>query len=343
MFLRWWGKELSALPPPRLAVFFGLIPEIVVLIPDGGDFMAQRLLGGAPLNLGRLSQAGVSDQVARRRAAGAQCVALVPADQGLRRQAPIAVAALSRGFDAVAGEIERQTPFAPDQVYLGYRVDDAIDARGRVMAHLAMVPCSSADAILRNLARSGIVPDRISLAGGAGANPAGDSVHILANPQPAALPRWLPAAAGLLLAVALASPHVRNAAALSQIQAQLPPLRQAALAVAENRRAAGDAQSQMAYLAQMRAQRPPVTAVLNAISAAFPDSAYLAQFELAGLTLALQGVAQSAAELIAPLEALPMAERAEFSAPTLREPAAGVEQFQITLSLHGATPAAHSE
>ncbi len=342
-FLRWWGGELRALAPPRLAELLGLARKSVLLVPDGDDFAVQRLLGSSVRPMGLLSQAGMADQLARFRAAGAECVLRIPSAQGLRRQAPIAVSALPRGFDAVAGEIERQTPFAPDQVYLGYRVEEAIDPRGRVMAHLSLVPCASADVMLQTLARSGIVPDRITLAGDAGVNSAGDTVHILTPRSKDAPPKLLLAALCILLLVALASPFWRNAASLSRVQAELALARQQALSITDRNNGAGDARSQMTWLAEQRSQRPPVTALLNAISAALPDTAHLAQFELAGRTLSLQGVASAASELIAPLEALPLIEKVEFSAPTLRDPVQGLEQFQLTLLLRGAPWAEQSE
>lgn len=342
-FLRWWGAELLALLPARLAFLLGLASESVLLVPDGDDFTVQRLLGNTVRPLGLLSRAEGRDQVARFRATGAECVLRIPSDLGLRRQAPIAVSALSQGLDAVAGEIERQTPFSPDQVYLGYRVDDAIDARGRVTAHLSLVPCASADGMLQTLARSGIVPDRITLADDAGAHSAGDTVHILTPRSKDAPPKLLLAAICILMLAALASPFLRNAMSLSRVQTELVLARQAAISVTDRNSGTGDAQSQMAWLATQRGQRPPVTDLLNVLGAALPDTAYLAQFELSGRTLSLQGVARTASDLIAPLEALPLVAKVEFTAPTLRNPVEGLEQFQLTLLLHNAAAAEQRE
>lgn len=341
-FLRWWGAELRTLVPPRLAVLSGLAREVIVLVPEGNDFTVRRCVGGAAQMLGLLSQAGKGDQVARYRATGAECVLRIPSAQGLRRQAPIAVSALPRGYDAVAGEIERQTPFAPDQVYLGYHVEDTIDPRGRVMAHLALVPCASTDMVLQTLSRSGIVPDRITLADDANENSAGDTVHILRPLRKEPAPKILLAAVSILLLVSLVSPFWRNSVALSDVEKALALARQAALPD-DPGNGAGDAQSQMTYLVELRGQRPPVTALLNAISTALPDTAHLAQFELSGRTLALQGVAHAAPDLIAPLEALDQVAKVEFTAPTLRDPVQGLEQFQLTIQLRAASVAEQTE
>lgn len=341
--LRWWGGELLALLPPRLAFLLGLASESVLLIPDGDDFAAQRLLCNTVRPLGSLSQPEVRDRIARFRATGVECVLRIPSAHGLRRQAPIAVSALPQGLDAVAGEIERQTPFSPDQVYLGYRVEDAIDARGRVMAYLSLVPCANADVLLQTLARLGIVPDRITLADDAGANSAGDTVHILAPGRSDPAPRLLLAGLCIFFLISLASPFWRNAVALSDVQEQLDLARQSALAAANQNNGTGDAQSHMTWLAAQRSQRPPVIELLNAVGTALPDTAHLAQFELAGRTLSLQGVARAASDLIAPLEALSQVAKVDFSAPTLRDPVGGLEQFQLTILLREAAPVEQAE
>lgn len=335
MFLRWWGRELLMMLPPRLALLLGMTHKIISLIPEGDDFTVQLAAGDKGRILGRLSVADVRDQVARHRTGGVECVLRMPASQGLRRQAPIAVSALPRGFEAIAGEIERQTPFAPDQVYAGYRVEDTVDARGRVMAHLALIPCANADSVLKTLSHIGVTPDRISLADDAGSNPIGDTVHILRNVPGKPPPTILLACVCSLLLIALISPLWRNASVLSGYQHKLVALRAAAQSIAVLDNGSGDPHAQMVWLAAQRNQRPPVVSLLNAISTALPDTAHLAQFELSGTTLSMQGVAASASDLIAPLEALAMVEKVEFSAPTLRDPVAGLEQFQLSVQLRG--------
>lgn len=336
-FLCWWGAELRKLVPPRLAVLAGLGHEAIVLTPGGDDFTVWRFSGDVAQKLGLLSHAGMGDQVARHRAAGAECILRIPSTQGLRRQAPIAVSALPRGYEAVAGEIERQTPFTPDQVYLGYHVEEVIDPRGRVMAHLALVPCASTDLILQELSKSGIVPDRITLADDSNENSLGDSVHILSSVRKEPTPKLLLMAVSALLLVSLASPFWQNSVALSQVEKALVAARQAVLSANDSKSGAGNAQSRIAYLVELRNRRVPVITLLNAISTAFPDTAYLGQFELSGRMLALQGVTRAAPELIAPLEALDPVAKVEFSAPTLHDPASGLEQFQLTIQLHPAS------
>ena len=335
--LRWWGAELSALLPGGLALVLGVSPEILLLIPEGDDFTVCLFRHGRLHPMGLLSQSPVHAQLTQRQEAGVECALRIPQELGLRRQAPLAVSALSKGFEAVSGEIERQTPFAPDQVYLGYEVEDRPDARGRVMANLALVPCETADAFLGKLARAGITPDRITLAEDRAESP-GDTVHILKTRRKTPPPKFMLGTVAALAILALVSPYVRNGVTLASLRTELAAAQRLAAGDAAHRRANRDAQGQLNELASRRAGRPPVIAVLDALSRSLPDTAHLAQFELSGQRLTLQGVARSASDLIAPLEALAFAAKVEFSAPVLRDPASGLEQFQLSLAF-SASPA----
>lgn len=328
-FLRWWGAELSGLVPAALIHALGWFQEIMLITPDGDDFM----VAAGSAQIGALRLPGVAAILDERRAAGAECVLRLPAAQGLRREAHIAHAALARGFEAFRGEIERQTPFAPDQVYLGYRAETAIDPRGRVLTRFVVAPCAALDDMLRRLAGFGVTPDRVTLADAADPAHPGDTLRRLASVRRHP-PKKLLMAALLLLLAALASPFLHTAVALSATQAEIARLRNT-LAHQPQPAGGADAPAQLAYLAAQRGARPPAVALLDALTRAVPDSAYLAQFNLSGDELALQGVARPASGLIAPLEALPMVAEAGFKAPVLHDPASGQEQFQLRLKLRG--------
>lgn len=328
-FLRWWGAELSGLVPPGWVNALGQFQEILLITPDGDDFV----VAAGAAQLGALSTPGVAAVLAARRTAGAECVLRLPAAQGLRREAHIAHAALPRGFEAFRGEIERQTPFTPDQVYLGYTAETALDPRGRVLARFVVAPCAALDGMLLRLAGFGVTPDRVTLADAADPAHAGDTLRRLS-----AVRRYPPSklliAALLLLLAALASPFLHAEVAILATRSETARLR-GDLAHQPQPPGGGDAQAQLAYLAAQRGGRPPMVALLEALTLATPDTAYLAQFNLSGDELSLQGVAGSASGLIAPLEALPMVAEAGFAAPVLRDPASGQEQFQLRLKLRG--------
>jgi general secretion pathway protein L len=80
-----------------------------------------------------------------------------------------------------------------------------------------------------------------------------------------------------------------------------------------------------------RAKRttPSVVIVLDALSIALPDDAYLTEMRLEGDKLVIAGVAHDAAKLIQDMEQSPSFSQATFTAPTTRAPEDRGESFRI--------------
>lgn len=330
-FLRWWGRELAAFVPPAMGVWLGLFREQFAVVPEMDGLSLRRVVGQRELAIGQISQPQVAGTLARRRSRGAECVLRLPDEMGLQREAHVSAAALTTGRRAFAGEIERQTPFSPDKVDLGYVVTGKPDARGRVGVRFTVIPATAVDELLDAAAMFGVVPDRVSVGE---PDMSGNTVRTLRVP-PAGKTRLLAAVALVLVAIALASPFLRNTFAMSRIEAELTDARQRAALVARDEAAGKSDIAQREYLLRLRNGRAPVTEILDVITAALPDTAYVAQMNVTGKQVSLQGVARSASALVVPLEELPMIESASFGAPVLRDPDAGKEQFVLLLTLSG--------
>ena len=74
---------------------------------------------------------------------------------------------------------------------------------------------------------------------------------------------------------------------------------------------------------------PTTAIVIEAVSRALPDAAYLTELQLAGITLRLVGLTRDPSSLIAPLEHSGHLSEVHFFAPTTREADAGLFRFHI--------------
>ena len=335
-FLRWWGQTLRSMLPHNVAVWLGLRQDKILVIPEKEGFRLQLVRGKQITTIGSLSKSSpetanqklltvVADQLEQ----GAETILSLPVDMGLQRLGEIDAASLKKGRRAFDGEIERQTPFAPDKVDLGYAVTGEADGRGKVPVAFTVIPRAAVDEVLVAAACFDIHPDRVSVGSGP---KGGDIVRTIRVPDGGAWPR-LKFVVCLLAILALGSPLLHdyivtsdNLEAAATLRLQLGPdgLQQAAGRASQN---------QFSPLITQRNSRPPVVAVLEAVTRVLPDTAYLVQLQLEGNQLQLQGVARSASDLIARLEALPMVVSAAFAAPVLRDPATRNEQFQLAIEL----------
>jgi general secretion pathway protein L len=90
---------------------------------------------------------------------------------------------------------------------------------------------------------------------------------------------------------------------------------------------------QRRWIAEKRDDGPAMLSVLNALTKALPDSAYLTSIEFEDGRIQLAGQSSDAASLVGKLEAVQQFSDVRFSAPTLRHRDKPTESFAITLKL----------
>ena len=108
--------------------------------------------------------------------------------------------------------------------------------------------------------------------------------------------------------------------------------------VAEMQANAGGAAQDPQTEAALRNKRdvPADVVILEVLSRALPDDAYLTQLRISGTRLEIDGVSRSASSLVALIEQTAPFQRAQFSAPTTPAPADGAEQFHIAADIAAA-------
>jgi len=235
-------------------------------------------------------------------------------------------AAAERDLDAVVGhEIARHVPFAPDTVHAAHRI--VARSGDRMSVRLAVLPKRERER-LADL----VVPGRLR------------TVAVDGDGGP--LPVWqatdgwrsrIPDVLLLLLAIAVTGaaltwPVLREREAITQITAEIEGLRDGAAIRAV---AAGRREALAAAIAAL--DGPSVTLVLERLSAALPDDAWVRRLRLDGAVLELEGTAASAGDLIARLERLPDVRAVAFAAPAVVEPGLGLERFKLRLDLRTRT------
>lgn len=171
--------------------------------------------------------------------------------------------------------------------------------------------------------------------------------------------------AGITLASLMADPREKVAARLHRtfVAALLTSLAVGGLGFAQVWRSAQDAQEigaritaareQLAAMQTLNAEEawlaaavapiiarkaadPAVAVLIDALSRALPDSAYLTELEIRGGQVRLVGHSGEATSLIGLLEGTPQFENVAFAAPTPRDPATGLESFTIAARANGA-------
>lgn len=319
-----WAAMLAAvLPAPRG-------PRHVVVLRDGKFALYRRRRGKA------VSQSsGSLDALASRLPGRKRPVPVdLRLDGSYLLQRKLALPAESRQHLATLMplQIDRLTPWTERQCRFAYTCDAAGASNGSTISVAVIAACrEKLDRLLDEMRVRGM---EVRAIGSADARldqiPSPDLV--MARDRSVALrPRIAFAAAFMALTAAGAvgiSVHQYDAAArrLDAAEALLAETRARIAAIAD--RKAGPLPA--AELARLKDATMPAVAVIDALAKALPDDTYLDEVTLAEGQLSLAGFSADAGSLVATVENVEGFSGARFTAPVMRDPAAGLQRFSLT-------------
>ena len=333
---------------------FGLAAQRLLLARDGTDLVvrldsaadaegeAQRELAVVPLDADIAGDDPLASVLATRSQALPRWYVL-PARAGLRRLVTLPAAAAERVRDVLGFEIDRQTPFAADDVYFDARVL-ARRGDGQIDAELVVVPRTALDTALDALP-AGL---RGTLAGvdlvDADGAPLGVNLLPIAQRRRTRDPRaaWnIALVAVALLATFGALAMVRsNREAAAEALATATEAREAqAKRVAAEKRQLVDLVEGMRFLQETRAGRPSMVEVVDELSRRLPDNTFLEKVSIEGDQLLVMGLSSEAPRLVQRLEGSPLWTAVKLSGAVNPDALRNKDRFTVIATLQVKEPA----
>ena len=339
---RWWTAALLAWLPLRLRERLGLLPQRLLLHPQGADLAIALERAGEARALAVLpwqddsNAAAVLARVLAPQLADMPRWLVLPAGSGLRRTLRLPAAAAERLRDVVSFEIDRQTPFSAQTAVFDARVV-ALRDDGQLDAELVVVPRRTLDDALAAL---GPVAD--TLAGVDLDDGSGQALGIDLLPAARRLHRVDPRRRWNLLLAAIALCALmagmwqvldnRRAAADAFEDASRPVIAQARAASAQRQRLTALIEG-MQFLEAQRAARPTMVEILDELSQRLPDSTYLEKLAVENDRLLLIGLSSEASALVGQLEGSPLWRSPALTGALQPDPRSRRDRFTLTASL----------
>jgi general secretion pathway protein L len=336
-FFSWWCTQLADLLPQELRRSALGTGDALLITPIGtlgrgveAVAVDQRHNGKeSPVGHFALGAIGMADLPG---VAGKVSVLRLGEADVLGKTVSLPLAAQPELDQALAFEMDLETPFTAEELYWNHRIVGADRQNGRLSVRLSLVPKANLDPLLTDLAAVGIRPRWVEIADGAD-----KGAHLPINGggtrnKHHATPRLLWPATACCAALALAAvvtPFIRQELTLAAVNDQIAATRGAA-AEAESLRQEIDRLSGSAGFIESerdKAGRPLV--VLSDTTRTLPDDTYLTEMELRQRKLTLSGRSAAAARLIGALAADPEFRNPGFSAPVTRLEALRAELFTI--------------
>lgn len=337
-FARWWADGLLAWLPARWRHRLVRPPQRLLLQLQAdrlqlwlaADGPAQTLASLPwPLAEGALDKAllGPARQLPR--------FWLLPASQVLRRPLRLPLAARARLQAVVGFEIDRQTPFAADQVSHDVHVLSQQD--GHLQVELVVLPLTG---LARVLEQAGPLAGTLA---GIDVDAPGQrtlAVNLLPPAQrrrPPRGPYWLHGAlllaAGVLLGLAAERILDNRSQALQALQQQVQQQAGQARQVAIERQQLQSLVEGARFFDAQRNSKPTTVELWEELSARLPDGTVLEKLSIEGEQLQLIGMSDQAAGLVSALEGSTLLSRPALNGVMQAEPGQRRDRFTLTATL----------
>jgi general secretion pathway protein L len=345
-FARWWLAELRALVPicvrrllatdaRRLSIALaedGFETRIGTPYPDGS------LPALAPVSHADWDGLLRRLRAEKRRWGGLLMIAVrVPIASCLVRERVLPARALGNAEGVLRLELQQATPFALDDVYWNWlattpKTSDSVTVRQLVLKR------SRIDPLLRALEQNGLPPIAIEIEDDAGRLlptnllPGGRHLSTLE----ARLRKVLVASAAILALLAIVAAGMaiyRQQELLGELEAEQQRLTKKAADVRHRLAGAEAALAQARQVRLHKSQSTTFVQIWEELTRLLPDTAWVTELRLDGGTLAIDGYAASASELIGVLAGSRFWKDVAFASPVTRDAQRSVERFQIRMLL----------
>jgi general secretion pathway protein L len=339
VFLSWWFGQLAGLLPDIVTRGTRRQPDAAIL--DIGTDTATLLMraGGITTSIGQGSadEVGMRDlaQALREEKSVPSLVVLrLPPDSVLRKSLSFPALARRDLKNLLGYEIDRETPFARDEVYWSYAIRRQDSMHGRLEVELLLVPRRCVDSVIEAARRAGFDPAAVEVESGAHGH---DLVHLTGETPSVSGRREWPfvqraAAAAAFALIAAVAPFAYQEWEIASADATTASL-QAQADEATALRQSADQLVRTAEFFKTNDRRGGGLAMLAAVTRSLPEDSYLTALTLRGNRLTISGLSPSAAQLVGLFAHSPVFREPSFDSPVVGSDDGNLERFTISVSL----------
>jgi general secretion pathway protein L len=235
-------------------------------------------------------------------------------------------------------EMERLTPFRPNEIYFDLGVVGRDPDADRIEVKLDVVPRKFVDGALADLDAIGLRPQRVGVAAeGLSAAAGADLLHAAATPKGGRAGTAVAALLGVLtlglLVLAVVLPLERKQVVTVRLTDEVAVLRKKTMAAERLAAEIEAVQRNDRAILQRKLQSKRVIAVLDAVTRLLPDDTWLSQMTIRDGKVVLRGFAPAAPELIRLIEDSPNFRNVSMTAQVRRDPRTDRDRFSISFDI----------
>lgn len=323
--------------PSRLRRWFGARTAELVVYPDAPEGTRGQLhlqQGDRDEPIGDLPWSGDEPLpgalFARIQQSGHRTRLMVPAELVLVREVSLPAQVQTHLDQVIRYELDRLSPFQPEEVYFAYRAWSPDQSAARVQVSLALVRRDQVRPWVERLAAAGSPVDQLTWDGAwPGANLLGREELPRRRHRLVTLERLLLATLGILLIALIATPIWQKTSFLKEVEREVRRVRAAAITVDEVRQELERARQGSSAVIERKQSDPRMLDLLLELTEQLPDNTWLQTLDYSDGRVEIRGESGQATALIGLLEQAPGIAGVSFSSPVTQVPRTGQERFNI--------------
>lgn len=340
-FLKWWGDALRDAMPSRLRERMQYARRKLLIQMQDGEIAfsidnaksVQALdVVSAELDL-QLQQQRIREIVQQHELDEVGRDLLLSEDLVLRTRVTLPIAAESNLAQALAYEMDRNTPFRADEVFFGWRELVRDRENRQLRLELYVTPREGVVAQVEQLKRLGLAPTGVDInsAGGPlGMNLLPEAMRYRVVNQQVRLNWMIAAVTVFLLVFVMAQSLWLREHQVEAIGKAIDDVRAEAQAVQQIRKQIDDASEAAGFLQVRKIDNGYKVELLAELTRILPNDTYLDRLSMHDGQIQMQGKSGNAQSLIELVNASPYFANASFRGPTRLDNRSGKEIFDLT-------------
>ncbi len=346
-FWSWWSTELKqCIPRQLLQHFYPDTPEVLVAIREGeARFYQSTEATSEPFITVKLDELERPERLAEVNATlstypqGTYLAVTLGAQQTLCQQVQLPIATESNLDSVIRFEIDRLTPYSPDEVLHAHRIIGRHPETDQIAIELDVVPRALVKALMESL--SSLCLPVLALYPHVGEEnhwPA-SKVNMLGAEQKNGdsrfnqRTRYSAVAVAALLLLVLALPIMFLNMKSQDLEARLDAVRQQGSQLSEQRAMLDERHAARSELLRRRQEMPSKLQLIDELTRLLPDHTWVSRLSVEDTVVKLAGESSEASQLIEILDQSPNFHNVRFDSPVIRNSRSEQDRYEIRLEL----------
>ena len=345
-FFRWWKRELDFLMPEKIKQIINDSQGVIVISHKDNQLIITYCLGDAVGHLVTLDRTDKNFNFQSlyekdERLVKAQILIRLSGFDAIQKELSLPAAAKENLEQVVTYELDRYTPFKPDQVYFAVKTLDGVNEAGQIRVMMILTTRELLDGLYDDVKALGLEPLYVDYEGSPNSlEDLEDGYTLLPESlrqKKANIPRLVHGSlitlTSLLLLAVLAMPIFFEYQSVNELAVKATALEKDAKKVKAMQSSIDAVIEETKQLIKTKTAAPDIVNMLNNLSTLLKDDTTLSYVQYSEGHLQIQGESPAASGLLGVLEASDMFANARFASPVTQDRVTTLERFQITVDV----------